>query len=102
LGCAIVLLNSILWNANKTGLDYTKISRAAAGCRFRRNPELVAEVAQAVKPFLDGVVLNKRLCMTITRQEFAALFAGQSRTFTDFCRKYSGLVDTTATNYSPK
>jgi hypothetical protein len=43
--------------------------------RFRQNPELLAEVKEKLKPYLDGVKLKNRLGRTVTDLEFKALLS---------------------------
>ncbi len=62
-------------DGNGVGFEYNKV---ALKCRFRQNPELVAEVQEAVKPFLDGVLLTKKLGKVVSLTDMAALFAGQN------------------------
>jgi hypothetical protein len=55
------------------GYEYNVI---ASRCRFRQNPELVAEVMEAAEAFRDGVKLTKKLGRLVTEAEFLAMLGG--------------------------
>lgn len=60
--------------ANNKGYEYAKISSA----RWKKNPALVAEVAAAVKPFVDGKKLVSKLGKKVTALEMRAQLASVS------------------------
>lgn len=62
-------------NNRAFGYDFTKIASRA---RWKINPELVAEVKEKVKPYLDGKKLDGRLGKKVTELEMKALISSLS------------------------
>ena len=66
-------MDIVMSHADKAfGYDFHK---KAARPRFRQNPELLAEVKEKIKPYLDGAKLKNRLGRTVTDLEFKALLS---------------------------
>ena len=67
-------MDIVMSHADKAfGYEFHK---KAARPRFRSNPELLAEVKEKLKPFLDGTKLEARLGKTVTELEMKALISG--------------------------
>jgi hypothetical protein len=60
-----------------TGFEFKKIASTAL---YKKNPQLVAEIEEACKPFLDGKKLKNKLGKKVSNIEFKALLASVATT----------------------
>ena len=68
-------IDLLISHKDPIGFEYSVITQDA---RFRKNPELLAEILEASEPFLDGKKLTSKLGKKITDLEFAAMFSGKA------------------------
>jgi hypothetical protein len=67
----------IMTHNETTGIGYT-LTRASRTPRYRKDPEMVAAIEEAVQPLMDGKLLTARLGRKINAIEWKALLSGIS------------------------
>ena len=65
-------IDIVMQHSNRAfGYEFGRMSK----CKWQQNPEFAAEVAERVKPFLDGKKLRKKLGKPVTDLEMKAVIA---------------------------